>query len=155
VTAEDDYSRINKAARLPDIVTWELSPADKSDGIGDYMAVAMLIQRAKGSQFRIKVSTDANLGWFSKAKNSFPGRNKTIYLGPFGPAPPKNSLQKPPPDVSENKLKAAGAENLLQTFAFVHVPEKIEPRTIYTGPSTYILPFTWWSIDWFLICHTS
>lgn len=135
VKAEPNYSP--RADERPDKVTWKLSPADKSDGIGDYMAVAMLIERARGSRFVIKVESKASLGFISNAANAFPGRTET-YLGPFGPAPKDGRVQEMPSGVSENALQMVSSENLLQTFAFIHIPEKVLPRSFYKNAGKFI-----------------
>jgi hypothetical protein len=116
----------------PDKVTWTLSPAEKADGVGDYMVVAMLIKRARGSSFVIEVKTKGSLGFFHDKVNAFPGHADT-YLGPF-PRPAKEGAipLKTPSGVEANNLGATSSENLLQTLSFVHIPEKVAARQIYT-----------------------
>jgi hypothetical protein len=130
VSAKPDFGP--GTVESPDKVTWTLSPAEKADGIGDYMVVAMLIKRARGSSFVIEVKTKGSLGFFHDKVNAFPGHADT-YLGPF-PRPAKEGATplKTPSGVEENNLGATSSENLLQTLSFVHIPEKVAARQIYT-----------------------
>ncbi|KAI8634075.1 hypothetical protein F5Y19DRAFT_198669 [Xylariaceae sp. FL1651] len=129
VSARPHYG--SNSSKHPDKITWTISPAEDADGIGDYMVAAMLISRAKGSSFIIEVGTDAGLGLLHDAANHFPGRAK-LALGPFPtelePGEKKSTV---PPGVEENSLEAISSENLLQTFSFVHIPEKTLAREIY------------------------
>jgi hypothetical protein len=112
----------------PDQVTWDLSAADKADGIGDYMVVAMIIRRAENSKFILEIETGAQLGFVSKI---FPGKGRT-RLGPF-PQPTKDGAAplKSPPGIQTNNIEAFSSTNLLGTLTFVHIPEKVEARKMY------------------------
>ena len=117
----------------PNVVWWRLEPATQSDGIGDHMAVAVLIRRAKASKFVVSVDAEADVGF--RAKISDPWRvlrkhQKTI-LGPFGPV--KGGAQSVPTDVNEHDLHASSTAEILKRLAFVHVPEKLAPREFYDG----------------------
>jgi hypothetical protein len=137
VSARPDYGP--GTDECPDEVTWSLSPAEKADGIGDYMVVAMLIRRARASSFIIRVKTKAELGFFADKLNAFPGHADTC-LGPF-PRPQRNGTAqlKAPPGIEENNLGATSEENLLQTLAFIHVPEKVAARDIYSKGMLHLL----------------
>lgn len=128
VEARPGYS--DRVDNRPDIVTWTVLPADKADGIGDYMVIAVLIERARGCQFMIKASSKAKLSLISNAMNHWNGKSE-VFLGPFGSATSSDEKRLTPPGVNEGNLQAVSSENLLQKLAFVHIPEKVAPRNLY------------------------
>lgn len=111
-------------------ITWTLKPAEKSNGIGDYMAVALLVKQHRGSKFVLQAESTAKVGLRAKLGDLFDG-SVGITLGPFGTALRDDQIQNIPSGISANNLGAASRENLLQSLAFIHVPEKREARQVY------------------------
>lgn len=120
-----DVSKTNK-------LTWTITPAEQSDGIGDHLVIGFLIQRAKGSAFRLKVESHASIGFFTDKWNNRPW-GKKFGLGDFGPANTTKGELKPD-GVNEGNLKQASDKKLLQELAYVHVPEKVVTRKNYSKP---------------------
>ncbi|OTA95156.1 hypothetical protein M434DRAFT_226083 [Hypoxylon sp. CO27-5] len=118
-----------------DKVTWKISPADKADGIGDYIVVAMVVKRTKGCQFIIEVENKANVGILSKAANVFRGATK-VSLGPFGAQRKDERDYAIPTGVDEKNLATALQSSTVNELAFVHVPEKVEARSMYSEAVT-------------------
>jgi hypothetical protein len=106
----------------PNVVYWELEAANKTDGIGDSIAVAVLLQRAKNSKFVIEMEVLAQAGMRASLLDAF-HKHKVSVMGPFGPG---GGSQKVPTGVDVKNLHAVSTEDVvLKQLAFVHVPEKV------------------------------
>ncbi|KAF1993815.1 hypothetical protein P154DRAFT_527499 [Amniculicola lignicola CBS 123094] len=144
--------RSNTKLKKADVVWWEIAAAEESNGIGDHIVVAVLVKRAVGSEFVIRVETKGGFeGFRAGVKGGFKDmlkkvpfhKSKEISLGPFGPLSgpePKASL---PADVNINNLHAASQGNVLKDIAYVHLPEAViaklyEKRTEVTMPAATI-----------------
>ncbi|KAH6987003.1 hypothetical protein EDB80DRAFT_176753 [Ilyonectria destructans] len=117
----------------PNQIEWTLKPAENSDGIGDYMVVALLVLRARGSKFQIRAESNADISFFTDKLNVIPWNSK-VRMGPFGPARDSTKQLWPPAKVNldDKNLSQASADNILGKIAFVHVPEKLAPRALYS-----------------------
>ena len=115
---------------------WTITPAENSNGIGDHIVIAFLVRRARASKFRLKIDHDANISYFTDKWNDRPWGNK-FRLGDFGPA--KSPTQVKPAGVSEGNLKQVSDTKLLGKIAYIHVPEKVVPRTNYSSGKRALL----------------
>ncbi|RYP07034.1 hypothetical protein DL764_002793 [Monosporascus ibericus] len=82
-------------------VTFDLTAASAEDGIGDSLAVALIVKRSPGTSFYIVATSNASVntrlsdfvpsGWkpgeASRSKSEKHDLSKVVRLGPFGPAP--------------------------------------------------------------------
>ncbi|KAH6961866.1 hypothetical protein BKA56DRAFT_185824 [Ilyonectria sp. MPI-CAGE-AT-0026] len=109
----------DNATKGPDVIWWELEPAAKSEGIGDCMAVALLVKRAQGSGFFIHAGCEADVGFLASANRLFRKRQKAT-MGPFDPA-----------GVDEKDLHASSTKEILRELAYLHVAEKADARVFY------------------------
>lgn len=129
----------------PNVVWWRLEPATESDGIGDSIAVAVLIRRAKSSKFDISLDAKADVGFRARVSEPwkvFQKRQKTV-LGPFGPA--DGGARSIPEDVDEHDLHAASTNEILKRLVYVHVPEKVAAKEFYsTGMKHTFVYFSLW-----------
>lgn len=135
-------SRSETRLKKKNLVWWELEAAEESNGVGDHIVVAVLIQRASGSEFAIKVDTKAGFGGFKdafdKVKKPFKKR-KVVFLGLFNSAP-RGAEEQIPRGVSKNELHAASTNDVLKTLAYVHVPEQVATATLYKESTTSSSP---------------
>ncbi|GAW22633.1 hypothetical protein ANO14919_121750 [Xylariales sp. No.14919] len=136
IEATEESSSIGTSNRKrTNRITWTLTPAEQSDGIGDYMIIALLIQRSRSSKFRIKVESKADINIFKDSANSLLQWNRKITLGDFGPESAIDQLKLA--GVDETNLERvsdasdAPDQNILRKIAFVHVPERVAPGSVY------------------------
>lgn len=104
-------------------VKFEITPATEKNGIGDRLAVALIVKRAPGTSFFIKAVTSANVSYrLEDSLHWVPGKDhgSVLRLGPLGPQ--KTGVQTNPQGISVNDMMAA-ADKGLKKLAYLHLPE--------------------------------
>ena len=107
-------------------VTFDLTPASEEDGIGDSLAVALIVKRSPGTSFYIVAKTTARVT--TRLKDIVPKMSSdhdlknSLRLGPFGPASVAGE-QKCPEGVDPKNLRLA-SDTLLKGLGYVHVAER-------------------------------
>ncbi|TFB01045.1 hypothetical protein CCMA1212_006896 [Trichoderma ghanense] len=103
-------------------VKFTLEPASQDEGIGDSLAIALIVKRCPGSNFYISVLTEAEVGFRARDLVSWKNRlHNSLRIGPFGPA--TSNRETSPPGVDKTNLQAA-SNQILKSLAYLHMPEK-------------------------------
>ncbi|OAL20470.1 hypothetical protein AYO20_11490 [Fonsecaea nubica] len=105
-------------------VTFEITPAVEKDGIGDRLAVALIVKRAPGANFFITAFTRADVSY--RIADTFrwrPGRRQgnALRMGPFGPK--RTGMDTHPEGIDTTNLMMA-ADQPLKKLTYLHLPEK-------------------------------
>lgn len=100
---------------------WDVTAANKQDGIGDSLTVAILIKRPPGSRFRLSADTEGKIGGLNLSL----GKKKVNQqLGIF-PLPPNKITNKCPPGVMVDDLFASATAEVMRALQVgVHVSER-------------------------------
>ncbi|KAI1128631.1 hypothetical protein F5Y10DRAFT_240177 [Nemania abortiva] len=134
VEAKEEWSATGNANRKrTNRIRWTLTSAEQSDGIGDYAIIAFLIRRSRATKFRINVESEAKINLKVDTVNSLLPMGRKVILGDFGPANATDQLK--PDGVKETNLEQVADQNSLRDIAFIHLPERVAPRSVYN--STY------------------
>ncbi|KAI1112637.1 hypothetical protein F5Y14DRAFT_463234 [Nemania sp. NC0429] len=130
VEAKEDWSATENANRKrTDRIRWTVTPADQSDGIGDYFVIAFLVRRSRETKFRIRVESEASISVFKDSVNDLLSWGRKATLGDFGPASAPNQLK--PSGVEETNLERVARQNILRNIAGVHIPERVAAKSVY------------------------
>jgi len=105
-------------------VKFEITPAVEKNGIGDRLAVALIVKRAPGTMFFIKAVTSAKVSY--RLEDTLHWRHgkdhgSALRMGPFGPQ--KTGVQTNPKGIDITNMMAA-ADKGLKSLAYLHLPEK-------------------------------
>ena len=137
-TLQAGTDRDKTNSRKPNIVWWELKAADESNGVGDQLDIAILLERSESNQFVVKAETKAGFVGFSPRDMKLPfQKRRCIEFGPFDPT--RGVTQSIPDGVDAKELHAVSTNEVLRNFAHIHIPEKVDPVDYYGHVKTGIL----------------
>ncbi|KAI0895985.1 hypothetical protein F4806DRAFT_496110 [Annulohypoxylon nitens] len=132
VNGRGDRSDMTLPHQIYNGAKWNISAANKTQGIGDSFTVALLIKRPEGSSFQLAAEVDGDVGSFSaNARKLLPsnggGRRRQTPLRTF---PRTNVTQKIPPGILVGDLHRASTDNVLKTIKEIglHLPEQATPQ---------------------------
>jgi len=139
-TEESERRELNKLSseshqegdgRGDNVVSWWMNAPNHTNGVGDSIAVAVLVKRAARSHFVVHVTVDADVGFKARVSNKWQDliKGKSTRLGPYGPG---IGVQSKPDGIDDQNLHEASTKNLLDQLAFVHAPEKAAVKKFYS-----------------------
>lgn len=119
-----------------------MQAATKTEGVGDSIAVVVLLQRSKSSKFIVYVDVEADVGFRSCVLEAWSARfkrSKHTQLGPFGPG---TGVQSIPKDVDDKNLHDASTsqKKIIERLSYIYVLEKVATKEFYSNSTMCLLP---------------